>query len=82
LDEKIMKAAEVTDPVERQKMYTEITNIINQEAYYIWVGQPTNYFVLRDWIRVKIDPELNMPDQANPMFYGYYLYTMWKCYEK
>jgi len=82
LDEKIMKAAEVTDPAERQKLYTEITNIINQEAYYIWVGQPTNYFVLRDWIRVKIDPELNMPDQANPMYYGYYLYTMWKGYEK
>lgn len=81
LDEKVMKAAEVTDPAERQKMYTDIVNTINGEAYYVWVGQGTTYFVLRDWMRVTIDPELKIPDQANPMFYGYYLYTMWKGYE-
>lgn len=63
-------------------MYTEITNTINQEAYYIWVGQGTQYFVLRDWVRVAIDPELKIPDHANPMYCGYYLYTMWKGYEK
>ena len=80
LDEKIMKAAEMTDLTERQKAYTEIVNIMNKEARYIWLVQPTNYFAVRDWVQVTIDPELKIPDQANPMFYGYYLYTMWKGY--
>ncbi len=80
LDDKIMAAAQIVDPAVRQKAYSDITNTINQEAYYIWVGQGTTYLVFRDWVKVTMDPDLNMPTQANPMFYGYYLYTMWKGY--
>jgi len=78
LDDKIMKAAEIVDPVERALRYADIANTVNQEAYYIWVGQPTTYLVFRDWVKITTDSELNMPTQANPMYYGYYLYAMWK----
>jgi len=80
LDDKIIAASLMTDASERQKAYTEIQNIMNKEARYIWLVQPTTYLVFRDWVQVTIDPDLKIPDQANPNYYGFYLYTMWKGY--
>ena len=42
----------------------EVTDVVSKEAYYIRVGQPTNYFVVRDWVRVNIDPRSKIPDQT------------------
>lgn len=81
LDAQIMQAAATVDPAQRQKMYTDIANIINKEAYYIWVGQTTQFLVMRDWVQMTWDPSTNMPSQSNPMYGGlYYYYTMWKGY--
>jgi peptide/nickel transport system substrate-binding protein len=81
LNDKIAQAASTVDPAQRQKMYSNITNTINKAAYYIWVGQTTQFIVMRDWVQMTWDPDTNAPTQANPMYGGfYYYYTMWKGY--
>jgi len=81
LNDKIAQAAATVDPALRQKMYSNITNIINKAAYYIWVGQTTQFMVMRDWVQMTWDPDTNTPTQSNPMYGGlYYYYTMWKGY--
>ncbi len=79
LDDMINQAAKTTDPAQRQKLYTQIANTINQEAYYIWTAQGVTFMVMRNWVQMQFDSN-NVPTQANPMYYGYYYYTMWKGY--
>lgn len=83
LNDTVIKASQTVDPAERQRLYSEIGNRTNQEAQYIWISQATSLIVMRDWVHMTIDPTLNVPTQANPLFYAatiFYLYDISKGY--
>ncbi len=50
----------------RAEMYTQISQQVYDNAYYVWTDQPTNFHVERTWVTGYY---------FNPMYSGYYYYA-------
>ncbi|QTL98721.1 ABC transporter substrate-binding protein [Iocasia frigidifontis] len=50
VDELITRAAELTDPVEREKIYQELQQLCYDYATDIYLYQPAAHLVMRDWV--------------------------------
>jgi peptide/nickel transport system substrate-binding protein len=50
----------------RAQMYSEISTIVYNNAYYVWTDQATNFHVERTWVTGYY---------FNPMYSGFYYYS-------
>jgi peptide/nickel transport system substrate-binding protein len=69
IDAILMEAATTLDPTTRTNLYKVVTLELYDEAFYIWLDQPTNFHVERSWVRGYY---------FNPMFSGLYYYPIYK----
>ncbi len=69
LSQLIRDAAQETDLTLRAEMYYDISMSMYENAYYIWVEQPTTFHVERDWVQGYY---------YNPTYSGLYYYALSK----
>jgi len=69
LDDKIMAAAYELNETRRAEMYMEISMDMYRECVYIWIDQPTSFFVGYDYIEGYY---------YNPMYSNLYYYDLSK----
>jgi peptide/nickel transport system substrate-binding protein len=63
IDQLILDAAEELDSDTRQQMYHNLTNLVYDDAPYIWLYQANNFHVERSWVNGYY---------FNPMYAGFY----------
>ena len=65
----VEQAAKELDPEVRKQMYYDISMSCYENAYYLWLSQPTNFHVERTWVTGWY---------FNPMYSGLYFYVLGK----
>jgi len=81
-DAMIDQARTTTDSAQRIQLYNNISNAINENAHFILLAQSNSFRVMRDWVQVKMDPDLHLATILNPYLFDpeLYVYDMSKGY--
>jgi peptide/nickel transport system substrate-binding protein len=69
LDQMIIDAAHQLNLTQRAQAYSEITQACQDNAYYVWLSQATNFHTERTWVHGYY---------FNPMFSGLYFFPQYK----
>ncbi len=73
IDDLINRGVTITNPVEREKIYKELQQIPYEQALDIYLYQPTEHYVMRDWVKGWYYDPILAP--------GLYFYDLYKSEE-